>query len=349
MHARHISSSRAVSEVVLVTGGTGYIAQWCIVELVRRGYDVRTSVRAADREESVRAAAATQIDADGLTVVIADLMADDGWAEAVRDCDYVLHVASPLGRPGASPDDLIAPARDGALRVLRFATEANVRRVVMTSAANAASPTSYTQDGVTDETFWTDPNADGLDAYRKSKTLAEQAAWSYIAASTQSTALATVLPGAVLGPVMSMANMGSVNVIRRMLSGAMPGTPKIGLEVVDVRDIVDLHLRAMTSPEAAGQRFLGTGDFMWMSEIAAAIRDNLGADAAKVPTRTLPNFVVRALARRRPELRGIMPGLGRRNRHSTAKAETMLGWKRRPGVDAVVDCARSLVALGAVD
>jgi dihydroflavonol-4-reductase len=128
----------------------------------------------------------------------------------------------------------------------------------------------------------------------------------------------------------------------------MPGTPRIGLEVVDVRDLVDLHLRAMTSPEAAGERFLGTGEFLWMSEIAQVLRSNLGAEAHRVPTRILPNFAVRALARFRPELRGIMPGLGRKNRHSTAKAENVLGWKRRPAADTIVDCARSLIAHQAV-
>jgi nucleoside-diphosphate-sugar epimerase len=133
-----------------------------------------------------------------------------------------------------------------------------------------------------------------------------------------------------------------------MLSGAMPGTPQIGLEVVDVRDVVDLHLRAMTSPAAAGQRFLGTGEFMWMSEIADVLRTHLGSEGEKVPTETLPNSFVRELAESSPELRGILPGLGRRNRHSTAKAEQMLGWVRRPATDTIVDCARSLIEHGAV-
>jgi nucleoside-diphosphate-sugar epimerase len=339
-----------MAETVLVTGGTGFIARWCIVELVRRGYDVRTTVRIATREPSVRSAIATEIDArDRLECVVADLTLDDGWDAAVNGCDYVLHVASPLRTgDGGDPDALIIPARDGTLRVLRAATKAGAKRVVMTSAANAASPSSYTEQGVTDETLWTDLDTPHLPAYRRSKTLAEKAAWELMQDSAAATTLATVLPGAVFGPILATDNIGSVAVIGRMLSGAMPGTPRIGLEVVDVRDLVDLHLRAMTAPEAAGQRFLGTGEFMWMADIAKVLRASLGPEAAKVPKRVLPNVVVRMLARSRPELRGIMPGLGRKNRHSTAKAEQLLGWTRRPTSETIVDCARSLISHGAV-
>ncbi len=338
-----------MAETVLVTGGTGFIAQWCIVELLRRGYDVRTTVRDARREDTVRTAVTGQVDpGDRLRVQVADLTADDGWAEAVTGCRFVLHVASPLGRDDPKdPDELIVPARDGALRVLGAATDAGVDRVVMTSAANAASPTSYEEDSVTDETLWTDLDAPDLPAYRRSKTIAEQEAWRLMERSSASTTLTTVLPGAVFGPILSTDNIGSVAVISRMLTGEMAGTPRIGLEVVDVRDLVDLHLRAMTAPEAAGQRFLGTGEFMWMGEIAAVLREHLGDDAAKVPTTEIPDDVLRELARDLPELRGILPGLGRKNRHSTAKAEQLLGWHRRPTTETILDCARSLIAAGA--
>ncbi|MCU1361019.1 MAG: NAD-dependent epimerase/dehydratase, partial [Ilumatobacteraceae bacterium] len=206
----------------------------------------------------MRSALATVIDpGEQLTCVVADLMADDGWADAVAGCDYVLHVASPLGLGDVSgPEALIGPARDGALRVLKAATAAGVKRVVMTSAANTSSPMSYAEAGVTDETLWTDPDAPDLGAYRKSKTMAELAAWKFMDDAPGTTTLTTVLPGAVFGPILTKDNLGSVQVIRRMLTGSMPGLPKIGLEVVDVRDIVDVHLAAMTSPAAAGERFL---------------------------------------------------------------------------------------------
>ncbi|MFI6831364.1 NAD-dependent epimerase/dehydratase family protein [Kribbella sp. NPDC050241] len=332
-----------MAETVLVTGGTGYVGGWAIVALLDAGYDVRTTVRAASKEQSVR-----DVVGERVGFAVADLMRDDGWDAAMQGVDYVLHVASPLGDEGSKdPDALIVPARDGALRVLRAATRAGVKRVVMTSAANAASPASYTDDGVTDETLWT-VDSPSLPAYRRSKTLAEKAVWDFMEGYDGPTELTTVLPGAVFGPILTADNVGTTQIIQRMLTGKMPGTPKIGLEVVDVRDLVDLHIRAMVAPEAAGQRFLGTGEFVWMREIAAALKEALGPQAAKVPTRRLPNFVVRLAAITDPSLRAITISLGRRNRHTTAKAERVLGWKARPAAQTVVECAQSLIAHGVV-
>jgi nucleoside-diphosphate-sugar epimerase len=334
-------------ELILVTGGSGYIAGWCIVELLRLGHRVRTTVRDASRRQAVLDAVSTVVDPAGrLGFAVADLTADDGWASAAEGVDRVLHVASPLGlaSPG-DPDALIAPARDGALRVLRAATDAAVGRVVMTSAANAASPSSYATEGVTDEQLWTDPDDPTLIPYRRSKTLAERAAWDFIGEHPGRTTLTTVLPGAVFGPVLTTDNIGSVGTIERMVTGRMSRIPRIGLEVVDVRDLVDLHIRAMTSPEAAGQRFLGTGEFLWMADMARTLRDGLGERGRQVSTRTMPDWAVRLAARfGDPSLREITPGLGRRNRHSTAKARRVLGWQPRPASETVLDCASSLLA-----
>jgi nucleoside-diphosphate-sugar epimerase len=346
-----------VAETVLVTGGTGFIAGWCIVELLERGYDVRTTVRSPEKQNGVRAGIATATTGgdpgDRLGFAVADLTSDNGWDQAMAGCSHVLHVASPLGLDGrgdvdGDPDALIVPARDGALRVLGAAVAAGVRRVVMTSAANAASPSSYAEDGVTDETLWTDVSDPTLPAYRRSKTVAEQAAWTFMATASGPLELTTILPGAVFGPLLSRDTLGSAQVIRRLLRGDMPGTPRIGLEVVDVRDVADIHVRAMTAPAAAGERLLATGPFLWMADIARVLRTDLGPEARKVPTRNIPDFAVRLLARRRPELRAIMPALGRRNRHTTAKAQALLGWTARPAAETVVDCARSLIGLGAV-
>lgn len=333
-----------MAETVLVTGGTGYVGGWAIVALLEQGYDVRTTVRSLAKGDAVRAAVGEA--GERLSFAAADLLNDDGWDVAMEGVDYVLHVASPLGDENSKDANaLIVPARDGALRVLQAATRAGVKRVVMTSAANAASPASYTEDGVTDETLWTIDDRK-LPAYRRSKTLAEKAVWDFMATYDGPIELTTVLPGAVLGPILSADNVGTTRIVQRMLAGKMPGTPKIGLEVVDVRDLVDLHIRAMLAPEAAGERFLGTGEFVWMREIAAALRDGLGAQAAKVPTRELPNFVVRLASITDPSLRALTISLGRRNRHTTAKAERVLGWKPRPAADTVVECARSLIEHG---
>jgi nucleoside-diphosphate-sugar epimerase len=334
-----------MSETVLVTGGTGYVAGWCIVDLLERGYSVRATVRSLKKEQQVRDAVGTVTDpGDRLSFAVADLTSDEGWDEAVAGVDYVLHVASPLGNENTrDAEELIGPARGGALRVLQASVKAGVQRVVMTSAANAASPSNYKEEGITDETLWTDPDDPTLIPYRKSKTVAEKAAWDYMAAQDSATSLTTILPGAVFGPILTTSNLGSVQIIARMVTGKMPGTPRIGLEVVDVRDLADLHIRAMTSPEAAGQRFLGTGEFVWMREIAQALKAGLGTDGAKVPTRQLPDFLVKISSIFDHQLRPIVISLGRRNRHSTAKAERVLGWHARPAAETVVACAKSLI------
>ncbi|MER7679185.1 NAD-dependent epimerase/dehydratase family protein [Streptomyces sp. NPDC096934] len=330
-------------ETVLVTGGTGYVGGWCVAELLRRGYRVRTTVRGHGKEQAVRDAVGTQVDAqDRLEFAIADLTADEGWDAAVSGADFVLHVASPMGGEGADPAALVAAARDGALRVVRAAAEAAVRRVVMTSAANTASPSSYTEDSITDETLWTDPEDPTLIPYRRSKTLAELAAWDYMATHDGPTELTTILPGAVFGPILTTGTIGSAGIIQQMLTGTMPGVPRIGLEIVDVRDLADIHIRAMTSPKAAGERFLATGEFAWMLDMARALREDLGEDGERVSTEEIPDDVVRA----DPAMSEIAPALGRRNRHSTAKAHTVLDWQPHPARESVIDCARSLLAHG---
>ena len=345
-----------MDELVLVTGGTGYIGGWCVAELLRRGYQVRTTVRSPGREQDVTEAVSATADPVGrLGFAVADLTSDDGWDAAVKGADHVLHVASPLDlspRGAATPDAMVATARDGTLRVLRHATAAGVKRVVMTSAANTASPSSYATEGVTDETLWTDPDDPALIPYRRSKTVAERAAWDFMdsdtirtGSGTVRTELVTVLPGAVFGPILTTSNIGSVGIVGRMISGKMRGVPRIGLEIVDVRDLIDVHIRAMTSLEAAGQRFLATGEFMWMRDMARVLRAGLGADGRRVSTREIPDFAVRLAARYRdPSLREITPALGRRNRHTTEKARRVLGWQPRPARDTILDCARSLLA-----
>ena len=278
---------------VLVTGGSGYIGGWCVIGLLQQGYRVRTTVRNLGREAGVRVAIGTVVDPGGaLSFHAANLTGDEGWDAATQGCDYVLHVASPLGVPEPpDPDDLIIPARDGALRALGAAIKAGVKRVVMTSSVAATSAPSSDPDGVSDETVWTDPKDPGAGAYTRSKTIAERAAWDLMASSGGATSLATVNPALVLGPVLSGDFSDSVQIVQRLLSGKIPGLPRLGFNIVDVRDVADLHIRAMTAPEAAGQRFIAAGDFAWMADLAALLRARLGDGAAKVPTRKAPDLL----------------------------------------------------------
>jgi len=330
-------------ETVLVTGGSGFVAGWCIVELLRRGYAVRTTQRSLSKEPAVRAAVASAAGStDFLTFFAADLTADEGWDAAMAGCDYVLHVASPLGRdPSLDPNALIVPARDGTLRVLRAATKAGVKRVVMTSAAAAARP-PHGSDRTSDETVWADPADRQFDAYRRSKILAERAAWDFMIGNPTPTTLTTILPGAVFGPVLTRENLGSVQIIHGLLQGRPAGIPRLGFWVVDVRDLADLHIRAMIAPEAAAQRFIAAGDFMWMEDIATTLRSKLGAQASKVPTRRLPNVVVRFLSLFMPVLRTLTPSLGHKNSLTSAKARHVLGFSPRPSATTIIDCAESL-------
>ena len=330
-----------MAQTVLVTGGTGFIAGWCIVQLLERGYAVRTTVRDAAKEQRVRAA--VRGNTDRLSIVVADLNDDRGWDAAVAGCDYVLHVASPLGG-GAVKDRhaLVAPARDGTLRVLRAAAKAGVKRVVMTSAAATARP-PLTSDRVSDETIWADPEDPQFDAYRVSKILAERAAWDFMQSEGKASMLTTILPGAVFGPLRDAENLGSVQIIHGMLRGRPGALPRLGFWIVDVRDLADLHIRAMTAAAAAGQRFIAAGEFMWMEGMAKTLRAQLGEQGAKVPTRRLPDFVVRLLLPFMANLRTLAPLLGRRFPINTDKSRKVLAFAPRPAAATLVDCARSLL------
>jgi dihydroflavonol-4-reductase len=334
-------------ETVLVTGGNGFVAGWCIVDLLERGYAVRTTVRDLSKEPIVRAAVAPAADTTHLlTFFAADLTKDDGWDAAMVGCDYVIHVASPLSIAATGdPNAMIIPARDGTLRVLRAATNAGVKRVVITSAATTATPPVSGPDSLSDETVWFDPAERNVDPYRQSKRLAERAAWEFMRDYRGPTTLTTILPGAVLGPLLTPDSPESVqHVIGRLLSGRVPGNPRLGFEIVDVRDLADVHIRAMTSKHAAGERFIAVGEFMWMTEISQTLRAQLGESASKVPTRTMPDFLLRLMSFVDPALRAMTPRLGRKHRHTSAKAEHLLLWHARPAVVTIVDSARSLIS-----
>ena len=339
-------------QTVLVTGGSGFLGGWCLVELLQRGYRARTTVRSLAREAEVRANVGSQVTVgDRLTVLAADLTDDQGWAEAVGGCDYVLHVASPF--PPAqpkNPDELIVPAREGTLRVLRASLAAGVKRVVVTSSVAAVRHGASEQDQrgrVLTEADWSDPDNPHVTPYTRSKTIAELAAWEYMRAQGAEERLVTVQPGAIIGPVLGDDRSYSLQAVERMLTGRMPGLPRLGFSFIDVRDVAALEVGAMTAPDAGGQRLLAAGSFLWLSEVAAILRERLGADASKVPQRGVPNFVVRALARFDPELRSVVGDLGEKTTYSLENAKRRVGWTPRPVEETIVDCARSLSGQGA--
>jgi nucleoside-diphosphate-sugar epimerase len=337
-------------ELVLVTGGSGFIGAHCILQLLNAGYRVRTTVRSLDREVGVRAMLQTggASPGDRLSFAAADLMSDAGWPQAAAGCDFVLHIASPV--PFGVPkheDELIIPAREGALRVLRAARDAQVRRVVLTSSFAAIGYGQKPTDRPFTEENWTDPNGGGLTAYAKSKTLAERAAWDFVAREGGALELAAVNPVVVFGPVLGPDYSAPIQLVQRMMDGAMPGIPRLSFGIVDVRDVADLHLRAMTNSAAKGERFLATaGDSMTIQEIAKLLRARMGTAAARVPTRGLPDWLLRLVAMVNPTVRQIVPELGKVKNATSAKAGRVLGWRPRSNEDAIIATAESLLRLG---
>ncbi len=335
---------------VLVTGGSGFIGSHAILQLLAGGHQVRTTVRNLKREGDVRAMLSNGGVESGsrLSFVAADLTRDAGWAEAVAGCEYVLHVASPL--PPAVPkheDELIVPARDGALRVLRAARDAGVKRVVLTSSFAAVGYGYKPQSAAFDETNWTHLDGDDVAPYTKSKTLAERAAWDFMAKEGANLELSVVNPVGVFGPVLGPDYSASILIVQRLMDGALPGSPKLSFGVVDVRDVVDLHIRAMTHPAAKGERFLAVaGDFLWMREIAQILKNRMGSEARRVPTRELPTWMVRLASLRDPAIKLILPELGKRKNATNEKARRMLGWTPRSNEEALTATGESLVRLG---
>ncbi len=330
---------------VLVSGASGYIAGFAIKQLVAEGWTVRGTIRNLAKADAVRAN--LSLDAGQLALSAADLSADAGWAEAAASCDYVLHIASPLpiGVP-KSDDELIVPARDGALRVLRAARDAGVRRVVMTSSTAAICYGVDEKRRVFTEADWTGPDHPDTYAYVRSKVIAERAARDFMAAEGGAMEFCTINPGLVLGPVLGSDYSGSLAVVQKMLNGDLPGLPRISFPVCDVRDIAEAHVRAMILPGLNGERFLCAAETLWLSDIAAVLKSRLGDRAKRVPTMRLPDFLVRLSGLFDPEIKLVLPELGRERICDSSHARAVLGWSPRPPAESIVDTARSLIEHG---
>ena len=339
--------------MILVTGGSGFIGAQTILQLLAGGHQVRTTVRNLKREADVRAMLKQGGAEPGhqLSFVAADLEQDAGWPQAVAGCEYVLHIASPF--PANIPkneDELIVPAREGAIRVLRASRDTGVRRVVLTSSFAAIGYGHKQQSTPFNETYWTNVDGDDVRPYVKSKALAERAAWDFIASDGRKLELSVVNPVGVFGPLLGPDYSTSILLVQRLMDGSMPGCPKLYFGAVDVRDVADLHIRAMTHPAAKGERFLAVaGDFLSMLDIAQILKRRMGDAARRVPMRELPNWLVRIAAWRDPAVQQILPELGKRKNATGEKARRLLGWSPRSNEDAIVATAEGLVRLGVVN
>ncbi|MDR6509771.1 dihydroflavonol-4-reductase [Novosphingobium capsulatum] len=331
-----------IGGTVLVTGGSGYIAGYIIRALLDEGWTVNTTVRDLAREAQLRA----QLGGSYATLRFfkADLMDDKGWRAAMDGCSHVCHVASPITvQAPRQEDELILPAREGALRALRFARAAGVERFVQTSSVAAIVYGHGKGIRRFTEADWTDTDGPGVHAYAKSKTLAERAAREWIAREGRGMEFVSINPSVVLGPVWGEDYSTSIELVRQLLAGAVPGCADLGFGVVDVRDVAALHVRALTEPGIDGERFIASGPFLKMIDIARILRQQLGQKARRVPLRHVPDWMVHALALVNPMVRQVTGELGNVRDTDAGHALSRLGWATRPVEQTITDCAQSLI------
>ncbi len=332
---------------VLVTGGSGYLAGFVIIQLIEAGRAVRTTIRDLLRADEVRATLERHVPTQRLSFHVANLLSDAGWDEAMEGAGQVIHVASPMPVREYRNQDLEKPAREGVRRVMEAARRAGVRRVVMTSSTAAASPRVFGATP-TDETVWTDLSDKSVGLYARSKTLAEQDAWALARAAGDELTLTTILPGFVQGPALGPAVSGSLELPLRMLTGRLPLVPRVSFCGVDTRDAAELHVKALTDDRAMGERIIAAGAPLWFREIAATLKQHLGAKASKVSTREAPDWLIRAAGLFNPDARFLAADLGKRRTYASTKVQTILGRPLRPLEEAVVTAGESFVRYGLV-
>ena len=330
------------ASTVLVTGGSGYVAGWIIVDLLRRGWTVRATIRDLARGAALRETWAAHAPLEQLSFHAADLLADRGWDDAAQGATHVIHAASPMPIREYRTHDLIEPARAGTRRVLEAVERAGARRIVMTSSTVAALAAG---EAIHDETSWTDPAAPNLGNYGRAKTLAERDAWAMAEASDGALALTTILPAAIAGPLLG-APTGWSDQFRALLAGERPALPRIGFNFVHIRDVVDLHRHALMDDGMTGQRIVAASDFLWLRDIALLLRERYGERASKVPLRKVPDWLVRLIGLVNVDARLAAPSLGQRHAFNTKHAETLLGRPLLPASQAVMDSIDSLFAHG---
>ena len=330
---------------VLVTGASGFIAEHCIIELLNNGYSVKGSLRSMNREQEVRDAIKTGASDENLEFCKLDLLEDDGWEDAMWDCDYLMHVASPFViEDPKDENELIKPAKEGTLRALNAAKKAGIKRVVLTSSVAAVN--SHMMSGTSDHTTWTDINSKYVTPYQKSKTIAEKAAWDFYNNQDNSNKieLAVINPGGVMGPQLGNDLGGaSTQIVSQLISGKFPMIPALSFPFIDVRDVAILHLKAMTTPEADGKRFIAAhSEPTWMYQVAEVLS---AAGYEKIKLKKAPSFMLKLIGLFDNKTKSLVPMLDKYVPFDNSQTVKVLNWEPMPWEQAFIEHAKSIEAI----
>jgi dihydroflavonol-4-reductase len=331
-------------EKVLVTGATGFIGLHCIKQLLDRGYSVNGTLRSLDRQaEVIDSLERNNTSTRHLSLFEVDLNRDSGWDSAIRDCNYVVHVASPFVLTDEDEDFFVKPAVEGVQRALKFSKKHNVKKVILTSSFAAIHETLNDRQESFNEEDWSNPNKPGISFYAKSKTMAELAAWEFMEMENPDFSLAVINPVLVMGPSLTKDIGTSNSLVKNMINGSVPGTPKIHIGIVDVRDVASAHILAIESSGANGERIIVSEKELWVHEVAAILRD---AGFNKTPQVVFPKWLMKIVALFRKDLALMIPMIGKRRDVSSSKARELLGWKPIKAELSIIDTAQQLKDFG---
>jgi dihydroflavonol-4-reductase len=331
-------------EKVLVTGATGFIGLHCIKQLLDRGYSVNGTLRSLDRQaEVIDTLERNNTPTRHLSLFEVDLNRDSGWNSAIRGCNYVLHVASPFVLTDEDEDFFVKPAVEGVQRALKFSKKHNVKKVILTSSFAAIHETLNDRQESFNEEDWSNPNKPGISFYAKSKTMAELAAWEFMEMENPDFSLAVINPVLVMGPSLTKDIGTSNSLVKNMINGSVPGTPKIHIGIVDVRDVASAHILAIESSGANGERIIVSEKELWVHEVAAILRD---AGFNKTPKVVFPKWLMKIVALFRKDLALMIPMIGKRRDVSSSKARELLGWKPIKAELSIIDTAQQLKDFG---
>lgn len=344
-----MASTGSISKV-LVTGASGFIGMHTTLKALQTGHGVRATVRSAAQEAKVRQALSRNVDTAGLEFVYTDLLKDDGWAEAVRGCDSVIHTAAPyISDNSLGEVRLITPCLDGTLRVIKAAMAERIQRVVLLSSIGAIFDGHEGEERLFTEADWSNVDKPRL-LYHKGKTLAERAAWELIHGSQNENGmeLVAVNPSNVMGPVLDGHLHTSAEWFRTLMHAEVPGISRLQLDLVDVRDLTDILIKAMTNPEAAGKRFICNAASIPLLEFSQILHENFSDRGYRIPHKLIPEIVIQCLAPFIPKVKAVAKTMNWEYRFSTLQIQAVFGWQPRPYRETIIEMAESLISFGLV-